>query len=339
MKTLASGWCPKHDRVFSKTDRCPECGTALIPLETTGRHAPPEEHRSVLDPAVEAPAPTAPRKPWVLRLVVAAALAGAFLLGLVFPRNEPEPAPAANAVPRETRPVEDTAAVPGSGTLRLGLLIQTGDRVTAVFSTVAGFPNPRLIEGAAVEVTTEHAGPSGATFSVSDVQLTTHADGFTITGRLDTPIKVVEVRITSIQVRAEQAPEWGANISSIWPVGEDEPKVLRLSKGSRAVAGGSVRLATLIGWRDRLEAVFELRGPDGSPGNRAEITGLELLSTSPSAAGTLQGSAIAASHTELVSAGQMIARFEGVSEDAGPIVIRAIRLLNFLAGPWIWRLG
>ena len=213
-------------------------------------------------------------------------------------------------------------------------------RITASFRTLTGFGDPRLIEGAAVEVTTEQPGSEESTFSVSDVHLVANSGGFMIAGVLERPGTVVQLRISTIQVASDQALEWPANVSSVWPVGfEAEPRVLRVTQPARAVAGGSIRLTALIAWSDRLEAVFELKGLGGEAGTRAQIAGFELLTTSPGAAtGTnVHGRSISASDTEQISAGQMIARFESVPDDAGPMIIRATRVFDFIVGPWTWR--
>ena len=339
MKTLASGWCPKHDRVFERTNDCPECGTALVPLEAA-KEIIPRDAPLVLDEPGEPEPAASSTNPWIFRSFVAIALVGAFVLGLVFPRDEPEPGPEdTSGFAPELVAVQPEADAAG-GAIRLERATQSADRLTASFRTLTGFSVPRLIEGAAVEVTVEAIGGGGRSFSVSDVDLVVTGNGFTVSGRLDQPGRVIGLRISSIQVLADRTPEWAANVSSVWPVASDvEPRVLRVKQPSRPVAGGSVRLTALIAWSDRLEAVFELKGLGGEAGNRAEIAGFELLTSSPGpATGTnVHGRSISASHTDLISAGQMIARFESVPDDAGPVVIRATEVFDFIAGPWTWR--
>jgi len=340
VKTLASGWCPKHDRVFEKTNECPECGTALVPLEVTKGVVLTETPLGLDEPG--GPDPVAPStNPWIFRSLVAIALVGAFALGTVFSRDEPTAqAPEdTGIVSRELVAIQPQAGA-SDGEILLERVTQFEDQITASFRTVMGFSVPQLIEGATVEVTSVEPRLGERSFSVSDLQLVADANGFTVRGRLDRPGRVVELRISSIQVLAEQSPEWSANISSIWPVGSDiEPRALRVKGPSKPVAGGSVRLVAFIGWSDRLEAVFELNGLAGEAGNRAEIAGFELLTSSPGAStGTnVHGRSISAIDTEQISAGQMIARFESVPDDAGPMVIRATRVFDFIAGPWTWR--
>ncbi|MEX2554561.1 MAG: hypothetical protein WEB06_02895 [Actinomycetota bacterium] len=338
MKTLASGWCPRHDRVFERATNCPECGTALVPLASAKMIIPRDAPLVLDEPGQPEPEPST--NPWIFRAFIAMAMVGAFALGLVFPRNESPPvAQDSPGSSRELVAVQPQADATGAQ-IRLERMTQSGDRITASFRTLTGFSVPRLIEGAAVEVTVAASGGGGRSFGVSDVDLVVDANGFTLAGRLDQPGRVIELRISSIQVLAERSPEWSANVSSVWPVSSgNEPRVLRMKQPSLAVAGGSVRLTALIAWSDRLEAVFELKGLGGEAGNRAEIAGFELLTTSPGAAtGTnVHGRSISASDTEQISAGQIIARFESVPADAGRMVIRATRVVDFIAGPWTWR--
>ncbi|MGH2794176.1 MAG: hypothetical protein ACRDKG_07700 [Actinomycetota bacterium] len=343
MRTLASGWCPKDDRVYQHADRCPDCGTALIPLEPplhaeTAQEIVPQAADTPIDerPPIERP-PTSGGRRWPRRLAIVLALLAAFGLGSVLPEDETPTGEAPIGAARETNLRDQIARAPGGATLFLSRVVQSSSAFTAVFSPGPGSPDARLIEDAAVEVTIG-MDDSERTFSVSDVSVSPIVGGFTITGKLPSPTPIRQLRISSIQVRDPAAPEWGANISSMWPVGADEPRVLRLPEAPRPVERGSIRLASLIGWRDRMEAVFELLGDDGTPGNRSEMVGLELLTSTPNSAGTLVGRAIAASDVELVSAGQLIARFESLPDNAGPIVIRATRLLSFVGGPWTWRL-
>lgn len=338
MKTLASGWCPKHDRVYRSARACPECGTALVPLEAPF-HAEAAAPADASQPPSIGPIIGLPSKPWPRRLAVAAALLAAFWLGSILPQSEtPEPVAREGSFLRETHLRDQIGRSPDGVTLFLGVLIQRTDGFVAIFSSGPGAPPAAQVEDAAVEITTGGVGGE-RTFSASAVEVTPRRDGFTITGRLDSNEAISRLRVTSIQVRAETTPEWGANISKVWPVGEDEPRVLRLTDPARPVEGGTIRLSSLVCWRDRIEAVFDLRGNDGSPGNRSEMAGIELRTSTPNSSQTLVGRAIAASKTELVSAGQLIARFEAVPDDAGPVVIKATRMLNFVAGPWTWRIA
>ena len=339
MKTLASGWCPKHDRVFEKANRCPECGTALVPLRAAPKPSEPGDHRSVVDPDVAESAPPRVGSPWIVRAAVAAAVIAAFVLGLVFPRDGPEvPGPGSTTALRRRTTTSSIAQAP-SGTIRLVGLTQTDERLTAVFRTISGFADPRLIGDAAVELTIEGTtGAGGRTFSLSETHLIANAEGFTITGRLDAPGDVVELRISSLQVQDPRTPTWRADLSAMLPVKGSQPKVLHVEHG-QPLASGSIALTAVLGWSDRVEAVFDLRDHKGAAGNRSEIVGFDMLITPAGATGNVQGRAITAIQTEQVSVGQIVARFESVPADAGPVVIRATGVLNFVEGPWRWRLS
>ncbi len=317
---------------------CPDCGTALVRVEP-----PFQAEATPAPPPGEIPSEPPPPKAearfgqWPRRGAVALALLGAFGLGSMLPKDEPTPGAAREPLPREIHPRDPLARSPDGVRLRLDLVIQTGTRFTALVAPETGFDDRTLIEDAAVQVTTGD-GVAEETYSVDELSLRPTQDGFTIDGSLQSNAPIRELRITSIQVRDRSAPEWGANLSRILPVGSDEPRVVRLAEPAERVEGGTIRLASLVCWRDRVEAVFDLRGDDGTPGNRSEMAGLEMRVSIPNSSGTLVGRAIAASKVELVSAGQLIVRFELVPENAGPVVITATRMLNFVAGPWIWRL-
>ena len=350
MKTLASGWCPKHDRVYQRTDRCPDCGTALVPVEPPlNAKAKPPATTVVEDPGTRAeqtppvPAPPAGPSPrplpairlgrWPRRGAIALALLAAFGLGSILPRNEPA-REALVPAPREIRP---RIPVDRSGegiAIRLDRVVQTGSALSALFVVVSGALAPWQIEDAAVMVTT-----ASDTYSVDDATVRPSRGGFTIDGTLQSSDPIIELRVTTIQVLDPSAPEWGADLSSVWPVGADEPRVLRVAGRAEEVEGGTVRLTALVCWRDRIEAVFALRDDEGKPGNRSEMAGFELRAAIPNTSQTLVGRAIASSATELTSAGQLIVRFYSIPENADRVVILANRVLDFVAGPWIWRLA
>jgi hypothetical protein len=339
VKTLASGWCPKHDRVFEKANRCPECGTTLVPLEAASKPSKPEDHRSVVDPDVAEPAPTPVRNPWVARVALAAAIVTAFVLGLVFPRDGADaPLPDSQTALRRRTATTSIAQTP-HGTLSMVGLTQTDERLTAVFRTVSGFADPRLIGDAAVELSIAGTGGAeGRSFSLSETRLIANAEGFTITGRLDAPGDIVELRISSLQVQDPRTPEWRVDLSAIWPVKGSQPTVLH-AEDRQSSASGTIVLTALLGWSDRVEAVFDLRDPQGAAGMRSEIVGFDMLVTPVGATGNVQGRSITAIQTEQVSVGQIVARFESVPANAGSVVIRATGLLNFVEGPWRWRLS
>ena len=342
MRTIASGWCPKHDDVYPNAERCPRCGTTLVPVEPPAKTRAREDLHVLVDGATDEPLPVASRpRRWKTSLAISGALVAAFLLGLTLPGGEHEPVPEAEPPARFERSlIGETTRAP-NGAVTLVELGRDDDRVVAVFRTGEGFDTSALVQGAAMEVTTRAQDGRESRFSLSEARVTPGVGGFGVTGRLEEPGTITEVRISSIQVQARQTPEWSANISSMWPVRRaTEPQVARVRQPARAVVEGSVRLTALLGWSDRLEAVFELRGLDGLEGNRSQIVGVELLTSAPGeGTGTnVHGRSVMASDTEQASAGQMIARFESVPDDAGTLVIRAY-VVDFIGGPWVWTLA
>lgn len=350
MKTLASGWCPKHDRVYQRTDRCPECGTALVRLEPPIDPKAKREATLFEDPALARDGPPAPAAPppvsatprfgrfgaWPRRGGIALALLAAFGLGSMLPDSEPEPA-ATRPVTRDTRPRVQIARSLDGTTLRLDHVRQTGTLFDAFLVIQSGSLDPRQMEDAAVLVTTVSGGRED-TYSPEEISIRPSPAGFVVAGTLRSDDPILEFRITSIQVLERVAPEWGVNLSSVWPVGMDEPRVLRLAGPAKRVEGGTVRLTALVCWRDRIEAAFALRDDEGRPGNRSELAGFEMRTSTPNTAGTLVGRALASTATELTSAGQLIVRFESIPENAGSVVILASRVLGFVEGPWTWRM-
>ena len=343
MRTLASGWCPKHDRVYQRMDRCPDCGTALVRVEPPF-HAEPKQESTLPEPlpggdaAADHPAQgnAARRASWPRRGAIALALLAAFGLGSIIPEGQTR-REAAEPVTREIHPRDQIARTIDGATIRLDLVRQTESKFTAVFAVGVGFLDPQQIEDAVVEVTTGISEDAQETYSVPELTVRPSRAGFTIVGTLTSSDPIHELRIVSIQVLDHAAPEWGADLSGVWPV-EAEPRVLRVPGAAKKVEGGTIRLTALLCWRDRIEAVFELRDDEGNPGNRSEMAGFEMRTAIPNSSGTLVGRAIASSKTELVSASQLIVRFESIPENAGRVVILASRMLNFVAGPWIWRL-
>lgn len=338
----AEGWCPKHDKVFeSKTGVCPECGTKLVALgaatpsadsheEIVSQEAPGAESRTsgVLTP--EGPAPVA--RVWFTRGIVAAAIAGAFALGLVFPNTDSEPAASTTSEPveRVLRPAKLVAR--DEGALRLDRVIQNGKELFAEFAVFQGFGAAGSIEGVSIDVTTLGRGGARSSFSVPDVKVATSPSGFTISGTLEVADEaVVEIRVASVQVVGDEQPSWNLDISNIWPAGNAEPKVLRPTGSTRSVGAGSVRLTALLGWSDRLEAVFELRGVGTTDDDlRYRLAGLEIVPR--------RGPAVSADEEQQVSPSQVIVRFSRVPESAGTIELRATRVLIFMNGPWTYTL-
>jgi hypothetical protein len=347
-KALASGWCPKHDRLYTDAgDRCPDCGTALVPV---GSGAPKPRARTTeevlsaggepLDgPARPEPPPPA-RNPWIVRGAIAAGLIAAFVLGLVFPRTELDPQPIRRGVSisRDVRP-RRSATMP-AGEIRLDLVTQKGKDVQADFTVFAGFPDPRLIEGASVEVTTDGGTAGESTAGLTEVRLLPGPTGFQITGELEAADEpLVKIRITTLQLRLDETPSWDVDLSRIWPVTRaNEPTLQRVGE-ARPVAEATMRLSSVLGWADRLEAFFDITAAGGEAA-RVEVGALEIAVQRRDASGTRIGQTPQRLDAvlETVSPTQVRARFEGIPADAGRTTLRATGVRRFLNGPWTWDL-
>jgi hypothetical protein len=285
---------------------------------------------------------TTVRSPRTARMIVVAVVLSAFLLGLLFPRGDrgDQAEPIGRRISQDVR--VDTAARMGGTTLRLVRLNQAGEEFAADFVTGDGFPPPGTITGAAVEMRTHVSGAAFTNFGVSDQVLIPRADGFTIRGTIpDGRQRIVELRVTTIQVRMRETPTWSVDITTVWPVGGAGPKLLRVGSSRSAGSGSSLRLVAILAWQSRLEAVFELRGSlRAGEFGPATIDGIEM-SMSGEGDG-LQDSwttTLAAVQQEQISPGEVLARFEGVPNTARRVRIRATRVSRFLAGPWSWRIA
>jgi hypothetical protein len=335
----AGGWCPKHDKVFeSSSGRCPECGTTLVTLGAAPAAPAGPIHEEILvrepeaaaaEPATAAPASSG--RAWVVRGVVAASIAGAFALGIVFPRTEPDAVSTKAVRPAKLALHPRQIVATNVGSLRLDRVVQNGKDFVAEFAVFHGLGPPGSIEGAAVEVTVRSGAGGTSSFGLSDVKLVTGATGFTISGTLEVADeRVVEIRLVTVEVLGDETPTWTADISGIWPVGAAEPKILRIAQPARQVGEGSVRLTGLLGWKDRLEAVFEMRGAGTSSDVRYSLNTIQLLIAGDDP--------LVATGEEQVSPSQIIVRFTRVPRDAARIDVVATRVLHFLTGPWTFRL-
>lgn len=344
-RAITTGWCPKHDRLYTDTDgRCPDCGTALVRVGgESPPHPPPAEEILAVGPepplSAETPAPPA-RNPWLVRGGIAAGLAATFALGLLFPRTEPDPAPVGEGtvVARVLRPRQSVTQP--AGEIRLDVVTQDGKRIQADFSVFAGFPDPRLIEGASLEVTTDGGAAGESTAGLREVRLLPNPTGFQISGELeqaDEPL--VNLRITTLQLRLDQTPSWDADISRVWPATRStEPTVLRVGQ-VRVVEDASIRLASVLGWADRLELMFDVTAPSGDAA-RVELGAIEIAVQRRDATGTRVGQTPQRIEAvlETVSPTQVRARFEAVPAEAGRTTMRATGIRRFLNGPWTWNL-
>jgi hypothetical protein len=328
--TVASGWCPVDDRVYERTDGvCPDCGTALV---DTGPAAPSEA------PLPERPASSSP----VVRGAIVVAILGAFLLGVSLPRGEEQASPRATSSPalvaQDVR--VGTVAHAAAGDLRLDRLIQDGDTFSATFTPVEGFPDLQLIRGVSVEVSTVREDGTPDVFGVSDVEITRFESGVMVRGSLEPRSgRISELQMSSFQMAVTAKPEWRVGIGGIWPVRGAEPAVLHDGR-SRVVGDGSIRLVSIVSWRDRLEVAFELKGlRAGDTGNFA-INEIEIETLRGSGVGRNgTSSVLPATVQDQISPSQIVARFEGLPPGLGTVTIRASRLSRYLAGPWTWRIA
>jgi len=319
--TVASGWCPVDDRVYEAADGvCPDCGTALVATASAAGSDTPSPER---------PASSSP----LIRAGIIAAIIGAFVLGLSLqsgrdttPKDETTtPAPAAQDVS------VGRVARSGRADLTLIRLIQENDTFTATFATGRGFPKPQLVQGVSVEVSTQHEDLSEV-FGVSDVEVTRLDSGFILRGHLEPgSARIAELQLSSIQIAVPDSPEWRVDMGGIWPVRGAEPAVLHVG-GSRPAGDGSIRLVSIVSWRDRLEVAFELRGLRAGDTGKFGINEIEIDPLS-GAAGVFS-----ATVQEQISPSVIVARFEGVPPNVGSVAIRASRLSRYLAGPWTWRI-
>lgn len=333
----AEGWCPLHDHVYPSDDGlCPECGTALVAVDETRPTV-----TSVEDDAPEEAAGTHRldrRSPWLLRGAVAAAVAAAFTVGLAFPRAEQEPIPPRAVVERVSQDERvSSAATSSHATIRLDRVQQRDDAFTATFSALDGFPEPMDLRGVSVEAATRLGGVDSY-FGVSEVTVTPNARGFRLDGTVQAGAgRIVGLTLSSIQFQVGDRPEWALDLSRVWPVRGAEPRVLHVGR-SRPVGEGSLRLVSIVAWRERLEAAFELSGLRSAQIGSFDIEGL-VIDTLGGPAENLRGieRTMSAVSQEQISPSEIVARFLNIPADAGRVTIRASRLSRFLTGPWHWR--
>jgi hypothetical protein len=318
---------------------------AAAPAPTEPQPASIPEAEAELDIQVVAsgaPVDHVVRSPRTSRALIGAALVVAFAVGLFFPRSQPdEPVrqPALSNVSQDVR--IGSIARTSAGALRLERLTQRDDAFTAVVTIIEGFPDPELVTGAAVEVTTDGSLDARREFGVSDVELSRRPRGFVVRGELQPGAgRVIGLRLSSIQVAVAEVPEWIVDVSAVWPVRGTAPGVVHVGARRTAGAGNALRLVSVLTWRDRMEADLELIGAgSGDPGHFSVDT-IELVARHNTETGQDRGRiTLAAAQQEQISPSEILARFEGVPKETRRVTIRVSRLSHFLAGPWSWRLA
>jgi len=300
---------------------------------------PPEEIEIVASPPVVVPTVRSPR---AFRAMVAGLVLAAFVVGLLFPRHESRPRVERRPASQVSQSVRVGAVAHASGgALRLARLTQRGLDFSATVSIVEGSLDPRSIVGASVEVVTQETEDLRTVSGVSDVRLTHIPAGFTLDGSLPSGVgRILEFRISSVQLRLAQAPEWDVNISSIWPTRGAEPKVVHLGSSRSVGIGRSLRLVAVLAWHDRLEVDLGL--PEVAEGEMSDlaIDGLEMsMSGEGDGLQDRWKTTLGAVQQEQISPTEILARFEGIPHAVHLVTIKATRVSRFLAGPWSWRLA
>jgi hypothetical protein len=333
----ARGWCPRHDQLYTARDGlCPDCGTSLVLMDPVPQ---PEEIEIVASPPVRVPTVRSPR---MVRAMVAGLVLAAFIVGLLFPRGEERPrvarAPAGEA--SQNVRVGSVARTSG-GALKLARLTQRGRNFSALVSTADDSLDPRAVVGASVEVATRESDDAESISGVSDVGLTPIPSGFRLDGRLPSDAgRIVQFRISSLQLRVGATPDWDVDISSIWPVRGREPKVLHVGSSRSAGAGRRLTLIAVLAWHDRLEVDLGLPEIASETAADLAIDGLEMtLSGEGDGLQDRWRTTLGAVQQEQISPTEILARFEGIPAAADQVTIRATRVSRFLAGPWSWRIA
>lgn len=265
------GWCPVHDRVFETPDGdCPECGTALVVLEEESPRTEPEAVPVVQAgerPHAVTPQPENPESSsWLLRpstlaVAVVVAILGAFLVGLdaagpnapQTPRFGTPEARAEMSVGRLNRGVAGVA-------LRLESFSQRGRRIVM---RVTVPPDEPIATGSLQTAQVEFFTPGGGSAGVAaQLPVRPTITGFIVDGvALERPdIVVAAAQIDSLTFSTPAEQQLPVDLDGVWPpAGSVEPRAKRLSRSTR-LGDRTFTLQSLVGWPDRLEARFQVRG-------------------------------------------------------------------------------
>jgi hypothetical protein len=272
------GWCPVHDRVYDAANgACPECGTTLVSLAEKKKRggsllviqeqAEDADAQPVqLEPDAPRPDVTQQEPPvqigvWAIAAAAAIVVAGAFFLGVAITRGKGT-GTAPVGVPKARADYNAEAVRNGAGVaLRLDGFTQRG-RDIVIRVTVPPEQGIELGKIANVVVTPFTAGNQGLGQVRLDVRVTT--SGFVATGRAvpDARIPVTGLEITSLTQNVQGTGELlRVDLSRVWPVAPGgAPKSTAASGTARYSDGHTYRLTGLVGWPDRVEAGFVVRG-------------------------------------------------------------------------------
>ena len=269
-----NGWCPVHDRVFeTQNGDCPECGTALVPVDeerpavetvpvVLADDDAPTAASATEEHAAEEPSPSSwITRPSTLAAVVVAAILAAFLIGLdaagpdlpQTPRFGTPEATAEISVGRFSRGVAGVS-------LRLESFSQRGRRVVMRVSVPPDEPiQTGSLQTAQVQFFTPGGGSAGVATQLPVRPTTT---GFIIDGvALERPdITVAAAQIDSLTFSTPDEQQILIDLDGVWPTNEAAaPRTRRFDVSSR-LGRRTFTLQSLVGWPDRIEARFRVLG-------------------------------------------------------------------------------
>lgn len=318
-----TGWCPRHDQVFTAADGlCPKCGTALVADDAPTRDRPIviEDAAQPSDEATVASEPPR-RRPFSSVAGIVAAVAVAFVVGLVFPEPKSDESPSTSS-----RDVSADITVGVTRTavgvpLRLESFTQRGRRIVARF-TVGDVPGLDLgrLRSATVVVRTGDGG------EISDqVAVRTTVTGFIIeaellqTGR--TP--VLGLRIDTLIFSAGGEAIVPLDLRGAWPATRSTaPRAKRVSAALPLGKNDpSFTVTGIVGWADRLE----LGMTGGAPAGRDYRPEFTMSYGDVEIGGELHG-----------GSGSFTLTFRGVPKQAREVYLRVSVSSLTVFGLWEW---
>ena len=266
-----------HDRVVSgRRKTCPDCGTPLIAIPKEGsKPGPirPEADVEIEAGSVAAVETTVENDPKILRLgtpALAAIVTGiilvSFLMGLAIPRGSSKARAGLSTTPPTKTDIAVNLTRIGAGVrLRLESFSQRG---ATVVLRVAVPDDPRidtgLIQGITVAFSQDHV-------ELARIPMPTRAtpEGFIAAAGVPdlAHAHIDSVRIAALTVGLA-APLGGASggmigldLAGVWPVPKGKgPLLKRVGTTVKLDDGRTVRVDSLVGWPDHLEARLEVHG-------------------------------------------------------------------------------